>query len=306
MLLILTNSMDGTTDLLMPFLTKKCEVFRFNIDLWHHYQIQINEHKFEFKDPSSRVINEDICSGLYIRKAYFLDENREKPAGGDIETWSQYQLRSIIDGIYEICKEKCLVRLVERGGDRRIPKIFQLRTASKFFKVPEWNVVLNARPALAKEEIIVKPLSSAFVKNYETLFTTRVNTAELEEGYPWLTQEFIDFDADITSVFVQGEIFSFRKARTDYESIDYRTSLEGQDKGWEPFQLTQSDLKLITALMGKFRLSYGRLDFIQRGNEIFFLEVNPNGQFAWLDPGNKTGLLSTIAAAVTLAQSPGK
>lgn len=35
--------------------------------------------------------------------------------------------------------------------------------------------------------------------------------------------------------------------------------------------------------MKEFELNYGRLDFIQDKEIFYFLEVNPNGQFGWLD-----------------------
>jgi len=35
--------------------------------------------------------------------------------------------------------------------------------------------------------------------------------------------------------------------------------------------------------MKEFDLNYGRLDFIQDKEFFYFLEVNPNGQFGWLD-----------------------
>ena len=35
--------------------------------------------------------------------------------------------------------------------------------------------------------------------------------------------------------------------------------------------------------MKKFKLNYGRLDFIEQNGKYYFLEVNPNGQFGWLD-----------------------
>ena len=35
--------------------------------------------------------------------------------------------------------------------------------------------------------------------------------------------------------------------------------------------------------MNEFELNYGRLDFIEEQDNFYFLEVNPNGQFGWLD-----------------------
>ena len=42
-------------------------------------------------------------------------------------------------------------------------------------------------------------------------------------------------------------------------------------------------------------LKFGRLDFlVVENNQIVFLEVNPNGQWAWLDPYNENGLMEAM------------
>jgi hypothetical protein len=44
--------------------------------------------------------------------------------------------------------------------------------------------------------------------------------------------------------------------------------------------------------------SFGRLDFLKVDGELWFLEVNPNGQFAWLDLDRKSGLIHSVAEAI--------
>ena len=43
---------------------------------------------------------------------------------------------------------------------------------------------------------------------------------------------------------------------------------------------------------------FGRFDFIRKDGELWFLELNPNGQWAWLDEKNKHGLVSMVAEAI--------
>ena len=51
MLLILTNSIDGTTDEIIRQVGSE-RVFRLNIDLWHDYEICVDVNGFSFSDPS--------------------------------------------------------------------------------------------------------------------------------------------------------------------------------------------------------------------------------------------------------------
>jgi len=290
--------MDGTTDLLLHWIANEKEVFRFNADIWVEYEIVITDSGFAIRDPTGRMITEDTCSGFYLRKPYFLDEDRERPLGGDIETWNQHQIQGIIDGLYSICHRKGQVRLVERLADRRIPKVLQMRVAKNFFIVPEWSISINKKAPSVKEPLVCKSLRSSFTANYQSLFTSPIKLSEIEDGHTWFLQSLVEADSDVTIVYVSGHQFAFARARESGESLDYRESLQGQDEGWIPYKLTEDMASSIDIYMRTLGLEFGRLDFLLRDAELYFLEVNPNGQFAWLDPYNKTGLLSFIANAV--------
>lgn len=296
MLLIATNSMDGTTDLLLPFLVGRKEVFRFNVDMWRSYRIEITDDSFCIEDPTGRCITQKLCSSFYLRKPYFLDEDRIKPAGGDIETWCQYQIRSILDAIYWICKASKKVKLVERNADRRLPKILQLRLAKEYFHVPSWNVTLAPSQTDLKGKIVCKPLSSAFVGEYRTMFASLIAVEELEDGYPWLLQRYIEADQDITVVYARGRIFPFARQKKEGEAIDFKEIEDGQSNGWHPIAVPEDLGVSIEQYMRKLALDFGRLDFVEKSGDIYFLEVNPNGQYAWLDPGNQTGLIDHICS----------
>jgi hypothetical protein len=288
--------MDGTTDLLLPFLVGRMEVFRFNVDMWRSYRIEITDEAFCIEDPTGRFITQRHCSSFYLRKPYFFDEDRMKPAGGDIDSWCQYQIRSILDGIYWICKAAKKVRLVERNADRRLPKILQLRLAKDYFCVPSWNVTLAPSQTDLKGKIVCKSLSSAFVGEYRTMFASLIAVEELEDGYPWLLQRYIEADRDITVVYVKGRLFPFCRSKEEGEAVDFKEIENGQSNGWNPIKISEDLANNINLYMHRLSLDFGRLDFVEKKSEIYFLEVNPNGQYAWLDPDDRTGLLEHISS----------
>ena len=43
-------------------------------------------------------------------------------------------------------------------------------------------------------------------------------------------------------------------------------------------------------------LDFGRLDFLYDGSTYWFLEVNANGEWDWLDPNGDVGLLDKMVA----------
>jgi D-alanine-D-alanine ligase-like ATP-grasp enzyme len=53
----------------------------------------------------------------------------------------------------------------------------------------------------------------------------------------------------------------------------------------------------VNRYMNGVGLHYGRLDFILRDDELFFLECNSNGQFGWLDDMESLALHREFLAA---------
>lgn len=293
--------MDGTTDLLLPLIHEKEKaVFRYNLDLWRRYSVEISPSQFSITDPTGRSICEHQCSSLYMRKAYFLDESRPRPVGGDTETWCQHQIRSLVDGIYSVCEQKKIVRLVERNAGRRLPKVTQMRVASKYFHVPEWKVTQSPSTCSFDGPAICKPLNNAPIGDFRYLYATKVNLRDLDDGYPWLIQSYIEASYDCTVVYVSGKCFAFSRQKADGEPIDPKEASFDIKRAWDRTDIPGHLERRIQDYMKEVRLCFGRIDFVVANDHFYFLEVNPNGQYAWLDPNNKSGLLSRIVNSIVI------
>jgi hypothetical protein len=63
-----------------------------------------------------------------------------------------------------------------------------------------------------------------------------------------------------------------------------------------PAYLSAAILKYMAIL----KLDYGRFDFLlDEQKRYWFCEVNPNGQFAWLDLGGEHGLLDAVVREIS-------
>lgn len=95
-----------------------------------------------------------------------------------------------------------------------------------------------------------------------------------------------DFDLRITVVGKQVfpvAILSQQHAET---SIDWRTwdISEGIDLRHEPFDLPTEISEQCLALNRRLGLNFSCIDMVlTKGGEFVFLEVNPNGQWAWIE-----------------------
>ena len=83
MLLILTNSYDSTTDLLINRLPK-FGVFRLNCDLIDSYKIEMSRSGFSIEDNVGRCIIDSQVSKFYYRKPWIDSiDQYSKPDGSD-------------------------------------------------------------------------------------------------------------------------------------------------------------------------------------------------------------------------------
>lgn len=297
MLLMLTNSIDATSD----EVTRRVgpdRTFRFNLDLWREYEIRIDQNGFTLEDPSGRRCENTAIRALYLRKPEFNDPI-DVPAGGCEEAWLREQVKTLLQEIYNWCRDAGLVRLVEKNAQGRFGKFNQLWLAKKHFAVPEWMYVRSSRNISFPYPAITKAITAEYVTNYRMLLTTTVNVDCLDRSMPWMVQRQIDAIADITVVYVAGSSYAFQLDRSAFSGVDWRRHIYTQDLPWRRIHLEPAINDAIVRFMTEAGLSFGRLDFLLQGQELFFLEVNPNGQWAWLDENGQEGIFDEVVAHLT-------
>ena len=91
------------------------------------------------------------------------------------------------------------------------------------------------------------------------------------------------------------EFFGFSRSRKNLKSLDWRSEIFTSDTEWLPYELTDKDSINIQKMMIEFNLDWGRIDFLDSNGALYFLEINPNGQWAFLDPENRHGMVTKVA-----------
>ena len=186
---------------------------------------------------------------------------------------------------------------VERAKNKQL----QLKIAQEIgLDIPR-NLTTNNPEAVrefaqaCEEGMIVKMLSSFAIYDKEgqekVVFTNRVKPEELEnlEGLhlcPMTFQEQIPKALELRTTIVGDRVFtaaidsqSNQKARDDWR----RQGLV-MVKDWKPYELPGDVREKILKLMRYFGLNYGAIDLILTpdGRHVF-LEINPVGEFFWLE-----------------------
>ncbi|MGU7775698.1 MvdD family ATP-grasp ribosomal peptide maturase [Burkholderia sp. MR1-5-21] len=154
--------------------------------------------------------------------------------------------------------------------------------------------------------MIMKTLSSFAIYEQgeeKVVFTNTVQTKDLEHladlrYCPATFQEQVSKALELRTTIVGDRLFtaSIDSQRSEKSRIDWRRDgLELIDE-WEPYQLPPNVEERLLRLMRILGLSYGAADLILTpdGHHIF-LEVNPVGEFFWLEKYSGLPLSSAIA-----------
>lgn len=294
MILLLTNSHDVTTDILMLYLTERAGVFRFNIDLWHDYTWSIGAEGYTLTDPVGRVCHEREVGAVYERKVMFNPVAVDTPAGGSPEAWLREEVFSIWAGIKDLAMSSGKLALIHPSPSGNWYKMRQMRLAAEYFPVLPWEMLHGVSPRL-QGKTVAKTNGGQPMGDGKLFHVGVVNPAALDTSYPWFLQQAGEAEEEVTVAYIAGRVFASSYSRIGMRGMDSRPLCLTGEIQWCPCELTADEERRIIAMMRKTGLSFARLDFLRTAEGLSFLEFNPNGQFAWIDIRNERGMMSCIA-----------
>lgn len=129
-----------------------------------------------------------------------------------------------------------------------------------------------------------------------SIFTSMVDPSKLEHAAlisnsACFFQEYIPKDVELRVTVIGRKAFAIalRSQEVEAGKIDWRKAAVGTVPH-EPYTLPADVEAKLLAMTDSFGLNYGAIDLIVTPEgEHVFLEINPNGQFGWME-NNKTGL----------------
>ena len=290
MLLVLTGSADGTADQIFARIGNKG--FRFNYDIFHDYSISITPDYWRIKNPAGHEIDSVTAGSAFWWKTFsFFPEDQDEYVCEEVK----YIFREIYGWF--------VLRNKTRGNSpdyhRTMGKLNILSIASEFFTIPQtlcgWGELLKSTRK-GGNAIVVKSLNSGLLTTNRALFTTEVDFDRLNLHFPWMVQEKINALFDVT-IFICGEkTFAFRRDRKDLEGLDWRNQPDvfSTEQKWVLWDMSPGDCERTCRFIRRLGVQWGRIDLLDTGSELLFLEYNANGQFGFLDDRNEVGLFDEV------------
>ena len=153
-------------------------------------------------------------------------------------------------------------------------------------------------------ELICKPVRTGFVDlgtEQRAIYTVRLLAEHLEQlgdakWSPAIYQRWVRKSLDIRITVVGTRIFvaSIDSLSDPAAIVDWRRTTN-PDLPHAVIDLPESLEHAILALMARLGLSFGALDFVLTPDGRFvFLEINPNGQWMWLDDKLGFGITDAV------------
>ena len=283
----------------------------------------IHHHRVNTEDlPFSRSLALEL-SGLDERTLKFDGVRQENPSS----VWYR-RVRAparplgMQEGVYEFCLQESRAALLgsisgyqtrwmSHPADvwRAELKPYQLQLAQEIgLRVPK--TLITNDPSLIRKAfhtfgpMIVKPSRSGYAVvdgQARSIYTSRLLAEHLEyvdeaRLSPSIYQELIPKRYDIRATVVGTDVFAAAiHSQTDPAAlVDWRHT-ENPDLPHTPIQLPAKVRESVLALMTKLGLSFGAVDLVETPDgEFIFLEVNPNGQWLWIDDQLQLGITNAI------------
>jgi ATP-grasp ribosomal peptide maturase len=312
--LVLTQAFDPTADRVVEELGRRgIPVFRCDPggDFPHALELAANLHEGwtgTLRLPVREVRLENVRCAWYRRPTRF-------DFGGELSRaearWATLEARGGLGGVVATLphwlNHPNAMALAEQ-------KPVQLAAALRCgLTVPE--TLITSSPRAAREfvekweSVVYKPLSSSGIAEdgsyrmiYTSLLDPDVDTAGIGRTTHML-QALVPKICDIRLTCVDGHQFPARiNAHSPAAAIDFRSDYDGLT--YSTVEVPAGIRRSVDALMTDLRLRYAAIDFAlsKSGEWVFLGDVNPNGQWAWIED-NLPELCITSAIADALAET---
>ncbi|WP_417197729.1 MvdC/MvdD family ATP grasp protein [Bizionia sp.] len=298
--LIISNKSDITSDFIVKSLRENSiEFYRFNTEELTKsvtFSLDFSSSSYQIIDSKfERSFNLQEFTSVYYRRPELPVFNSVELSIGEIN-FVKNEFIYALEGIYKLLRNAYWISPLYSIREAE-NKIYQLDIAKALgFKIPN-SIITDSYKQVSlffkenKEECVIKPIKSGLIEDNtdsKVVFTNVLKSVPENKQKisfaPNYLQSHIFKKGDIRVIVVGDKIFA-----TLIHSQEYSTTKVDWRKGemnlyHEKINLPE-DIKIkCIALLRTLKLRYGAIDFIldNNGNYIF-LEINPNGQWAWIE-----------------------
>lgn len=327
-ILLVTNSLEPNVSVVEPMIRKIAssdeKIIRLDTDkILDDWSLISTSLAFDWmlrkKDSNIVICSQDIGSIWYRRPSAPNPNNNVNKC---YHEFTQNETQKTLWGMWTcLDKDTFWMNHPETHAKLEFNKAYQMKIASNLgMKIPETCISNDPDEIYSffkkwNDSMIIKASGgkSVFNENNQRLmlYTSIVSEEELKKYLediklsPVMAQEYVHKKIELRITIVGGKIFTC----AIYSQDSHRTKIDWRHYDFknvrhEIYQLPEQVEKQLLELMKSLSLNFGAIDMILTPEgEYVFLEVNPSGQWGWIE--NLTGMpiSKSIAELLVFAAS---
>lgn len=302
MLLIITEKIDLTSDyLIIKLIERNVPFVRFNTEEFFNNQLKI---RFSNKSKScellcgSKRVELNEITGAYFRRPALPDIN--DIVSEEEQEFVDREIEATLAGVFRLINDDLWLNAPKNIFNAN-NKIEQLNVAQKIgFTIPN-TLVSNDSQSISNfiqenKQVIGKAVKHGFYSHGNDVylaFTKEIGQDYLENiqqysHIPMILQTKIEKEYDIRINVIGNKVYAtallsqeFEISKTDWRVWDVCDKF---DLGHEKIELPSEIIKMCLKINKHYHLNFSAIDMIlSKSGEYYFLELNPNGQWAWIE-----------------------
>ncbi len=309
MILIVTNREDHTADwLILELISRDAKFFRFNTEDY------VTDTKLTWAPPHSAhlEVRGKACDLSSITSVWYrrpVSPHVSSELSADRASWAVGEAREVMEGMWRAHKDVLWVNHPDRNlAASSKPEQIAVAKSSGFLTpdtlISNDSAEVREFSAAHREGIICKPLRSGRlpIEGRERLFFTSLLDQGAIRGLsdigpePYLFQGLIQKRYDVRVTVIGSDAFGARIE--SQQSSDSRIDWRRGDPGTlhhEILDLPDDVSQWCVDLVKHYGLHFGAIDLAvdDEGRYVFF-ELNPNGQWAWVEQATGLPLRSRL------------
>lgn len=310
LILVVTNKRDVTSDFVVLEMRRRgLPLFRLNTEDLPEFEIGMADgdpSRLVLCGPSGDLSLPEVGAAYYRRPGGVDGQSADAVSAYVAAEWSAI-LRSLwnaLEGRW-LNSPFAILRAEDKPRQLAVARSVGLRVPGTLVT----NSFVQARSFQADGPMVAKPLRHALIDDGEmgsVLFTSRV--ADLETGdaeafrrAPMILQHEVAKQADVRVVVVDDRVFAARILSQVHEetTVDWRRGVR-LDLEHKRFELRGDVATACVALTRELGLRFSAIDLVEDiEGDFWFLESNPNGQWAWIEQRTAAPLTAAIVDALS-------
>ena len=300
-ILLVSNSLDLSTDKVVARLRERqVDYHRLDLDLLAHDEIELDPTeallRWTMGSEGAEFVVTEPASIWYRAPTHLRESSGHRYSAEELlarHQWAAFARSLVVFERTHWVNHPVATYAAES-------KAFQLRAAASLgFRVPTTSIT-NSVSACRRlgDPLLVKSLDSFLVRiDPQTdlfFYSTPMSTSELESHslreMPVVSQRYFAEKADVRVTVVGERVFG-SEMRGRVEG-DWR--LHGRTAQFLPSALPVEMRDMCVEYTRSLGLRYGAIDFLRMDDGYTFLEINPTGEWGWLEAVHEGAISSAL------------